>query len=114
MTSARLGFGCWSADDLPQALALWGDPEVTRLTGGPFTAPEVTARLSLEIATRQHHGYQYWPLYLLQSGDHVGCCGLKPRDPERAVAELGYQLRPQYWSQGYGRESAAAAPACSR
>ncbi len=37
LRSARLGFGIWTAEDLPLALGLWDDAEVTRLTGGPFT-----------------------------------------------------------------------------
>jgi hypothetical protein len=34
LTSPRLGFSTWSHDDLPLAMDLWGDPNVTRLTGG--------------------------------------------------------------------------------
>ncbi len=34
LTSARLGFRQWTAADLPLAVALWQDAEVTRYLGG--------------------------------------------------------------------------------
>jgi len=50
LTSDRLGFGHWRDADLALALALWADPEVTRLIGGPWSETEVAARLAAEIA----------------------------------------------------------------
>jgi hypothetical protein len=38
MRSERVGFRCWSEDDLPLALKLSGEGEVTGLPGGPLTA----------------------------------------------------------------------------
>ena len=50
LTSAHLGFRCWSDQDLPLAMELWGDPEVTALIGGPFAPEMVRARLTEGIA----------------------------------------------------------------
>jgi ribosomal-protein-alanine N-acetyltransferase len=108
LRTARLGFGVWSAKDLPLARELWGDPEVTRFFGGPFPDEEVARRLDLEIARRETCGYQYWPLYSLRDGDHVGCCGLRPYRPAEKIHELGFHLRPRYWGQGLAREAASA------
>jgi hypothetical protein len=47
--STRLGFGTWSHSDSALARGLWGDPDVSRYTGGPFTDAQVIARLSGEI-----------------------------------------------------------------
>ena len=55
LRSPRLGFSIWTRADLPLAFELWGDREVTKLTGGPFTPQEVRARLEREI---NNHG---WP-----------------------------------------------------
>ena len=109
LRSSRLGFGIWRADDLQLALGLWGDADVTRLLGGPFTADQVQQRLARELTHYKQHGIQYWPLFLLESGEHVGCCGLRPRAQTETVRELGYQLRPAYWGKGYAREAANAA-----
>ncbi len=90
-------------------MGLWGDPEVTRLTSGPLTPAQVHTRLSEEIACHERYGFQYWPIFLLDSGEHVGCCGLQPREPDSNIYELGYQLRRSHWGQGFAREAAVAA-----
>jgi [ribosomal protein S5]-alanine N-acetyltransferase len=109
LTSPRLGFSTWSHDDLPLAMDLWGDPNVTRLTGGPFTAAQVAERLLREIENLKQRGIQYWPVFLRETGQHVGCCGLQPHDDGNGIYELGFQLRQKYWGHGFGREAAQAA-----
>jgi [ribosomal protein S5]-alanine N-acetyltransferase len=44
---------------MPLALAIWGDPEITRLVGGPFSREQVRERLQREIANRERRGVQY-------------------------------------------------------
>ena len=100
--TARLAFRAWTADDLPLAMALWGDPRVSALVGGPFDEAAVRERLAIELAN-QRDGLGYW-LVFLHDGTHVGCCGLKPRVPR--VHELGFYLRPEHWGAGYAVEAA--------
>ena len=52
---------------------------------------------------------QYWPVFLLLTGEHVGCCGLQPYKPNAGVCELGFQLRKTFWRHGYAREAAESA-----
>ena len=108
LQTARLGFGLWMDDDLPLALSLWGDPEVTRLIGGPFTRQQIADRLAREVSNLRAHRIQYWPIFLRQSGDLAGCCGLKPYGDDLRVREIGFHLRPGYWGQGLAEESAQA------
>ena len=108
LRSARLGFDVWTAQDLPLAVELWGDPEVAKLTGGPFTAAQASERLAREIAGHERQGVQYWPVFLLETGEHVGCCGLRLHNPKDGEYEFGYQLRTMFWGQGLGREAARA------
>lgn len=108
LRSERLGFRPWSEADIELALALWGDPAVTRLIGGPFSPGQVQERLSREIATARSHGVQYWPVFLLATGEHVGCCGLRPYRSEERVYEIGIHLRAVYWGQGYAPEATRA------
>jgi len=108
MTSARLGFRCWRTGDFPLAMALWGDPEVTRFIGGPFTEQMVRARLEQEISQQQQHGLQYWPVFLLASAQHVGCVGLRPYRSNLRILELGFHLRRAFWNQGLATEAARA------
>lgn len=107
LQSARLGVGVWTPSDLDLADGLWGDPEVARYMGGPFTSAQVARRLAHEVDTYDRHGLQYWPLFLLDSGEHVGCCGVTPHVPDGPVYQFGFQLRRAHWRHGYVREVAS-------
>lgn len=89
-------------------MELWGDPEVTALMGGPFQPEAVHARLAQEIQRKQEHGFQYWPIFLLDGDRHVGCAGLQSYGNEERVYELGYHLRRVFWGQGLAKEAARA------
>ena len=108
LKTARLGFRLWSSDDLPLALALWGDPQVTRFIGGPFSETQIQERLAREIASMSDQRVQYWPVFSLADGDFAGCCGLRPYKPEECIYELGFHLRPAHWGKGFAVESARA------
>lgn len=108
MKTARLGFRRWSTNDLPLALALWGDPQVTRFIGGPFSHEEVREKLDGEIALMRVRHVQYWPLFLLRGDDHVGCAGLRPYRLDDHVYEMGFHLRPAYWGRGLAVEAGHA------
>jgi len=97
LKSTRLGFRCWTNDDLPLARELWGDLQVTRFFGGPFSDEEIARRLEREIARMTTYKFQYWPIYLLSDNEHVGCCGLRPYRLEDEIHELGFHLRPKHW-----------------
>jgi [ribosomal protein S5]-alanine N-acetyltransferase len=88
------------------AFGLWGDPEVTRLIGGTLSREQVQDRLFREISTASAHGIQYWPIFLLATGEHVGCCGLRPYRLDQKIYELGAHLRKAYWGHGYAVEAA--------
>ena len=90
------------------ALALWGDPDVTRFIGGPFSPEQIRRRLDDEMAMMGAHGVQYWPLFLLRGGEHVGCGGLRPYRIEHGIYEVGFHLRPAYWGRGLALEVGAA------
>jgi ribosomal-protein-alanine N-acetyltransferase len=111
LTTKRLGFRVWSEDDLDLALGLWGDPKVTKLIDarGQLTEDQVRERLLLEIANNRSHGIQYWPIFLLENNEHVGCCGLWPYDQPEGILELGVHIRSQHWGCGYATEAACAA-----
>ncbi|MBN2005304.1 MAG: GNAT family N-acetyltransferase [Anaerolineae bacterium] len=108
LQSQRLGFRTWSDADLALAMGLWGDPEVTRFVGGPFSDEQVRERLAREIANLHEYGVQYWPFFLLATGEPVGCCGLRPYRVEDGVYEFGFYIRKAQWRRGYAREAASA------
>ena len=81
---------------------------MTRFIGGPFSPEQIQRRLDAEIESMRAHGVQYWPLFLLDTGAHVGCGGLRPYDLATRAYELGFHLRPAYWGQGLAVEIGAA------
>ena len=89
-------------------MQLWGDSEVTALIGGPFTEAMVRARLANEIAQMQECGLQYWPIFLLDGDQFVGCAGLRPHRATDRIHELGVHLRRANWGQGLATEAARA------
>jgi RimJ/RimL family protein N-acetyltransferase len=106
LKSARLGFRCWTKEDLPLAQQLWGDPEVTRYFGGPFSEQEVLQKLEEELSRMSAHGFEYWPIHMLSDNEFAGCCGIRPYRLKDGIHELGFHLRPKYWGQGLAREAA--------
>lgn len=110
MATARLGFSVWTEEDITLAKELWGDPQVSKhiCAGGIFTEKEIEARLTLECENGKTYGIQYWPVFELESGRHVGCCGLRPVAGEADVYELGFHLRPDFWGRGLAVEGAKA------
>ena len=108
LKTARLGFRCWAESDLPIALQLWGDAEVTALIGGPFPPEMVRERLVREIAQMNEFGVQYWPVFALDDARFAGCAGLRPYRIEERIYELGVHLRPEFWGRGLASEAATA------
>jgi len=125
LTTERLGFRCWRESDLPLAMDLWGDAEVSAMIGGPFTPEQVRARLGLEIARMADAGMQYWPIFLLDGDTFAGCTGLRPKLLEEAqiphlkldgkktareagVLELGYLLKREHRERGLANEASRA------
>lgn len=106
LRSQRLRFGLWSCDMLELAERLWLNPEVSRYitASGKFSQVEVKARLQQEIDNQVNFKLQYWPLFDLEN-HFIGCCGLRPRDSELQVYEIGVHLLPEYWGKNYAYEA---------
>ena len=107
LVSKRIGFRFWHQDDLQLALDLWGNRQVTRLFYKEgLNLSQVQERLDRELAAARDHRIQYWPIFRLTDGAHLGCAGLRPSAPSRP--ELGVHLKPQFWGDGYATEAGAA------
>lgn len=110
LTSRRLGFRTWREADLDLAFDLWGDLRVTRLfdARGALSRQHVEDRLRREITTQHDHQVQYWPIFEIATGAHVGCAGLRPYDLSQKISEIGFHIRPEHWRKGYALEAARA------
>lgn len=110
LKSKRIGFSCWEHGDVQLAIELWGEPEVAHFicAKGTFTVSEIRERLNLEIENYKAYGIQYFPIYALDSGQLIGCCGLRPYKMEKNIFEIGFHLKKKYQKQGFAFEAAAA------
>ena len=107
LNTVRLGFSVWSEKDISDALELWGNPEVTKfiVAEGKMLKEQVQQRLRKEIETYNNANIQYWPIYLIENNQNIGCCGLRPYDSESNTLEIGIHLKEQYWGKGFAQEA---------
>ena len=110
LITERCGFSKWETKDTELARLLWGDPEVTHFicASGVFKDEEIECRLETEIRKGELYGVQYWPLFERNTGELIGCCGLRPFEGEERAYELGCHLREKYWGKGIAKEAAEA------
>ncbi|MGD0816947.1 MAG: GNAT family N-acetyltransferase [Methanomassiliicoccales archaeon] len=110
LTTERLGFSIWNAEDLPNAMKLWGDPEVTRylVAGGRMSPDGVRERLCQEIDNLRKHNVQYYPIFLRSNGEFVGCCGLRLHGDDPLALEMGVHLIKEQWGKGIATEACTA------
>ncbi|MFT8323582.1 MAG: GNAT family N-acetyltransferase [Bacillus sp. (in: firmicutes)] len=96
--------------DLELAKSLWGDSTVTKLisANGSFNENEIKERWSKEMIGQKIDNVQYWPIFELQTNEHIGCCGLRPYDLDKKIFEIGIHLKSLYWGKGYASEAVEA------
>lgn len=104
----RVEFAVWSENDLNEANSLWGNLEVTKLIGGPFSNEMILERLNNEVNNFKNFGIQYWKIYLGDTMEFVGCCGLRPYKMEDHVVEFGCHLLPSFWGIGIAYNASLA------
>lgn len=102
LKSIRIGFSIWSENDICDALELWGNPEVTKFitAEGTMSKEQVQQRLRKEIENYNNYNIQYWPIYLIETNENLGCCGLRPYDYENNILEMGIHLKEKHWGKG--------------
>jgi len=96
--------------DAPFVLRLLNEPSFVHNIGdrGVRTAEEAVRYLNDgPIASYARHGHGLYLVALKPGLQPIGMCGLLKRDKIRDV-DLGYAFLPEFWSNGYARESAAA------
>lgn len=110
LKTTRLGFSLWSKKDICEAVELWGNPEVTKFISadGKMSEEQILQRLKREIETYDNYNIQYWPVYLLETNQNIGCGGLRPYNSEKNILELGIHLKERFWGSGYALEACSA------
>jgi RimJ/RimL family protein N-acetyltransferase len=108
-TSARLGFRNWSLNDLPEFAEMNADSEVMQYFPKKLTtaeSAEFIERLQKHFDT---HGYNYFAVELLESGELIGFIGLAYQEYEAdftPATDIGWRLKHSAWGKGYATEGA--------
>ncbi|MBL1097079.1 GNAT family N-acetyltransferase [Streptomyces coffeae] len=104
LTTARLHLRPIEAADVPAVSRLWTDPAVRRYLGGPVPEETVRARERGCVGAFGAFG-----VVLRADGTVVGGVLLEPDSRHDGRTEVSYQLLPEHWGHGYGREAVWAA-----
>jgi ribosomal-protein-alanine N-acetyltransferase len=107
--TARLLFRSWTEGDTDLAEALWCDEEVTHFFGGAMTKEHAHQRLEVERDRERRLGVQYWPMFLRETGEFVGCAGLREWQMDTTVIEAGVHVKRSAWGLRLGEEALRAA-----
>jgi RimJ/RimL family protein N-acetyltransferase len=109
LNTDRLVFRTWEEIDFDLAQSLWGDPDVMTFLGGPLSGEKVRDKMQAEMACFEKHRVQYWPMFEKQTGEFVGCCGIRPWVYTASGGhEMGFHLVKTKWGRGYAFEAAEA------
>lgn len=114
VTTERLTLRPWQVDDAPAALEVYGHAEVTRwLSPDMDHVPDLAAmRLLLQQwiaeSARLPAPAGRWAIQRTSDGQLIGGAVLLPLPPGNEDLEIGWQLRPDVWGNGYASETTHA------
>lgn len=82
------------------------DPEVLRYTGDvPFASVAEAEAFIHNYDHYECYGFGRWSVFLKDSSEYIGFCGLNYR-PALGEVDLGFRLRRSQWGNGYATEAA--------
>jgi RimJ/RimL family protein N-acetyltransferase len=106
----RLALRRFTLEDAEFILRLLNEPSFLLFIGDKGVRTLDDARDYLRkgpIASYEQFGFGLYLTTLKRDGTAVGMCGLLKRESLPDV-DIGFAFLPEFWSQGYGLESAAA------
>jgi RimJ/RimL family protein N-acetyltransferase len=108
LETPRLLLRTMQQDDLDGLLEIFGDPKVmASFHEPPFTHEQMQGWLQRNLDHQNEFGYGLFSVIHKDSGVLIGDCGLERMDEDGDVAaEVGYDLRSDYWNRGYATEAA--------
>ncbi len=116
LETERLALRRLTLDDAAFMLGLLNEPSFLQNIGDKGVRTEADAREHIRtgpVASYDAHGFGLYLVSLRDTGEPIGTCGLLTRDALDDV-DVGFALRPEFWSQGYAFESASAVIAYAR
>ncbi len=97
-------------EDVDDLLPIFADPKVMASFGGIlFDHGQMEQWVGRNLEHQEQHGYGLFSVIHKTDQRLIGDCGLEHLEADGTrEAELGYDLRSDYWNQGLATEAAAA------
>src|SRR5690242_491587 len=107
--TSRLVLREFVPEDWPAVLAYQSQPEYLRYYHWTERAPADVQEFVQMHIDNQHeeprHCYQLG-ITLPETGELIGNCGLRLEHPGAHEGDIGYELAPQHWGNGFATEAA--------
>lgn len=82
------------------------DPDVIRYTGDvPFRSVADAEAFIIGYDHYERYSYGRWSVFIEDTGDYIGFCGLNYR-PDQDEVDVGFRFLKRYWGKGYATEAA--------
>ena len=97
--------------DWPAVLAYWNDPRYQRYNPDlPDREGFVRDLVAMFVASQTEGPRRKWQLAIVNKLDDrlIGNCGIRVNNLELGEANIGYELDPRDWGNGYATEAATA------
>jgi len=110
LETPRLRLRDFTVDDWPAVLAYQRDPRYLRLYEWPDRTPEAVqafVQMFIDQQRTQPRTRFQLAVTLRATGELIGNCGIRRDSPTSHEAEIGYELSPDQWGQGYASEAVA-------
>lgn len=107
LKTPRLYLRRFTLADAPLVYALNSTPVVLQYLHEPLVKDEAHAGeiLTNIILPQYERNLGRWAVYIKNTNEFIGWCGLKFR-PEINEVDLGYRFLPLFWGNGYATEAA--------
>ncbi len=110
LETSRLQLRPMKISDVDELVQVFADPKVmASFDSSFFDRKQIEQWVERSIAHQNKYGYGLFSVILKSNGLLIGDCGLERMEIEGVKeVELGYELRSDYWKQGYATEAAIA------
>jgi RimJ/RimL family protein N-acetyltransferase len=111
LRTPRLLVRDWTEDDAPGALAVYGRAEVARWLSpavgevADVDAMRRTLRGWIADTAASEAGIGHWAVTVAGTGDLIGGVSIHPLPVEEQDVEIGWQIAPEFWGNGYATEA---------
>jgi RimJ/RimL family protein N-acetyltransferase len=109
LTTGRLLLREFVAEDWEAVRAYHADPRYLRFYEQDGCTPEAAqdfVQMFVDQQVEQPRTRFQLAVTRKETGELIGNCGIRIREPDEQQADLGYEVMPEHWGQGYATEAA--------